>query len=103
MPGTSDQKPIGLKFPAVPPVSLPPKDKPMLVKVTRTNPQLLQYAQQAYGTTNLDEEQWTQCEEAFKMNLLFQDIARKKEKDEKLQAAGKFKYETFDLHGIFSA
>ena len=90
MPGTSDPNRGGLKFTGVPPVALP-KDKPMLVKVTRTNPQLLAYAQQAYGTTNLDEEQWTQCEEAFKMNLLFQDIAQKKARDEKLQAAGKFK------------
>lgn len=55
------------------------------------NPQLLNYARQSYGTVQLDEEQWKQCEEAYKMNLLFQDIARKKAKDEKLAQTGKFK------------
>lgn len=67
------------------------QDQAGLSKVTRTNPQLMAYAQQAYGTTNLDEDQWKQCEEAYKMNMVFQDIARKKARDEKLQMAGKFK------------
>jgi len=64
---------------------------PKLNLTTRTNPQLLDYARQSYGTIQLDEEQWKQCEEAYKMNLLFQDIARKKAKDEQLAQARKFK------------
>lgn len=60
-------------------------------KVTRTNPQLLAYAKQAYGRIDLDEDEWKQCEEAFKMNMMFQDIARKKARDEELAKAGKFK------------
>jgi len=63
----------------------------MLTKIT--NPQLLSYARQSYGTVDLDDEQWKQCEEAFKMNLLFQDIARKKARDEQLANQGKFKHE----------
>jgi len=67
---------------------------PTVNKVTRTNPQLLAYAKQAYGTTDLDEEQWKQCEEAYKMNLVFHDIAQKKARDAQLEKAGKFKYES---------
>lgn len=61
-------------------------------KVTRTNSQLLAYAKQAYGTTDLDNDQWKQCEEAYKMNLVFQEIAQKKAKDAAIAKAGKFKY-----------
>ncbi len=64
---------------------------PMLTQITPKNPQLVAYARQSYGTVDLDEEQWKQCEEAFKMNLLFQDIARKKARDEELARKGKFK------------
>lgn len=60
-------------------------------KVTRTNPQLLAYAKQAYGTTDLDNDQWKQCEEAYKMNLVFQEIAQKKAKHAALEKAGKFR------------
>lgn len=60
-------------------------------KVTRASPQLLAYAKQAYGTTDLDDEQWKQCEEAYKMNLVFQEIAQKKAKHNALEEAGKFR------------
>jgi hypothetical protein len=62
-----------------------------LAKVTRTNPALVAYAKQAYGRTDLDDDEWKQCEEAYKMNLVFQDIARKKAKNEEIERAGKFK------------
>ncbi len=60
-------------------------------KITRHNPMLVRYAQQSYGRTDLDDDEWKQCEEAYKMNMIFQDIARKKAKDEELARAGKFK------------
>lgn len=62
-----------------------------LSKLTRASPQLVAYARQAYGRVDLDDDEWKQCEEAYKMNLVFQDIARKKAKDEELERAGKFK------------
>jgi splicing factor 4 len=66
---------------------------PVTKVMGRTNPQLLAYARQAYGTTDLDEEQWKQCEEAYKMNMIFQEIAQKKAKDAQREKAGKFKHE----------
>ncbi|XP_021968667.1 SURP and G-patch domain-containing protein 1 isoform X2 [Folsomia candida] len=62
-------------------------------KITRTNPQLLAYARQAYGRIDLDDDEWKQCIDAYKMNMVFQDIARKKANDEELARAGKFKHE----------
>ncbi|CAG7821815.1 unnamed protein product [Allacma fusca] len=79
-----------LEFPAE--ASSSSKETIGLSKVSRQNPQILAYAQQAYGTTDLDEEQWKQCEEAYKLKLVYQDIAKKKARDEKLEAAGKFKW-----------
>jgi len=76
----------------------PPKEEFLLAgrthlvsAVTRKDPELLAYARQSYGTIDLDEEQWKQCEDAYKMNLLFQDLQRKKLVDTKLEKAGKFK------------
>lgn len=84
-------RPPGVVAIPQPPLGLQRGPPLMLTKATRTNPQLLSYARQSYGTTDLDEEQWKQCEEAYKMNLLFQDIARKKARDEELLKSGKFK------------
>lgn len=47
-------------------------NKPMLSAVKRTDPALLNYARQNYGTTDLTEEDWAKCEEHFKVNLLYQ-------------------------------
>ncbi|KAJ9599257.1 hypothetical protein L9F63_010259, partial [Diploptera punctata] len=66
---------------------------PMLTKVTRTDPALIQYAMQAFGTKNLSEEDWKKAEDHYKINLLYQDMLRKRQELERLQKAGKFKYE----------
>lgn len=87
---------------AVPPPTLTPiintKDLPgvsgaMISQVQRRDPALLQYARQSFGTINLSEEDWKKCEDHYKINLLYQDMLRKREEIEKLRAAGKFKYE----------
>jgi splicing factor 4 len=67
--------------------------KPMLSTVTRTDPALLQYARQNFGTTNLTEDDWKKAEEHYKINLLFQDMQRKRQEIDKLARNGKFKYE----------
>ncbi|XP_044736541.1 SURP and G-patch domain-containing protein 1 isoform X2 [Chrysoperla carnea] len=91
----------------VPPpvISLPPqvapiknnivtgKDSMMLTKVTRSDPALLQYAVNTFGTANLSEEDWQKAEDHYKINLLYQDMLRKRQELERLQKAGKFKYE----------
>lgn len=75
----------------VTPINPGPGGVSTISKITRTNPQLVGYARQAYGRVDLDDDEWKQCEEAYKMNMVFQDIARKKAQDEELAKAGKFK------------
>lgn len=67
--------------------------KPMLSQMTRTNPALLAYARQNYGSTNLTEDEWKKCEDHFKVNLLYQDMLNKRKEIERLAKMGKFKYE----------
>ncbi|KAH8386195.1 hypothetical protein KR200_000124 [Drosophila serrata] len=69
------------------------QNKPMLSNITRTDPALLQYARLNYGSTQLSEEQWKQCEEHYKVNLLYQDMMRKRQEIDRLARGGKFKYE----------
>lgn len=55
------------------------QNKPMLSGITRTDPALLAYARQNYGSIQLTEEDWKKCEEHFKVNLLYQDMMSKRE------------------------
>lgn len=68
--------------------------KPTLLStVTRSDPALLQYAKQNFGTINLSEEDWQKAEEHYKVNLLFQDMQRKRQELDFLAKNNKFKYE----------
>lgn len=69
------------------------QQKPLLSAITRNDPALLNYARQNYGTVDLSEEDWIKCEEHYKVNLLFQDMVRKREEIDRLAKSGKFKYE----------
>ncbi|XP_055327028.1 SURP and G-patch domain-containing protein 1 isoform X2 [Sitodiplosis mosellana] len=69
------------------------KSAPMLSAVKRTDPALLNYARQNYGTIDLSEDDWIKCEEHFKVNLLYQDMLRKREELERLAKSGQHKYE----------
>lgn len=64
-----------------------------LTNVNRNNHALMQYAMTNYGTTNLSVEDWKKCENNFKLNLLYQDMLKKRQEVERLAAAGKHKYE----------
>lgn len=66
---------------------------PKLSGITRTDPALLNYARQNYGTTDMSEEDWRKCEEHFKVNLLYQDMLRKRDELDRLAKSGKHKYE----------
>jgi splicing factor 4 len=85
--------------PEVPPSPVPASTaapstaKPMLTTITRSDPALLQYARQNFGTTNLSEEDWKKAEEHFKINLLFQDMQRKRQELDHMAKNGKFKFE----------
>jgi splicing factor 4 len=67
--------------------------KPMLATVMRSDPALQNYARQNFGTTNLSEDDWMKAEEHYKINLLFQDMQRKRQEIDQLAKNGKFKYE----------
>uniref|UniRef100_A0A182VQR4 G-patch domain-containing protein n=1 Tax=Anopheles minimus TaxID=112268 RepID=A0A182VQR4_9DIPT len=76
--------------PPGPPPSLPPAK---LSTVNRTDPALLAYARQNFGTTNLSEEDWKKAEDHYKINLLYQDMLRKRQEIDRLANSGRFKYE----------
>lgn len=75
------------------PTSFGNQQKPILSKITRTDPALLQYARQNYGSTNLSEEDWKKCEDHYKINLLYHDMLKKRNEIDRLAKSGKFKYE----------
>ncbi|XP_048507351.1 SURP and G-patch domain-containing protein 1-like isoform X2 [Athalia rosae] len=82
-----------------PAVILPPpkiqsgKVNPMLTKISRSDPALAQYARQTFGTSDLTEEQWKKAEDHYKINLLYQNLLKKREEVKRLEAQGKHKYE----------
>lgn len=66
---------------------------PKLSAVRRTDPALLKYAVENFGSVNLTDDDWRKCEEAFKINLLYQEMLRKRHEIDALAKSGKFKYE----------
>lgn len=64
-----------------------------LTAVRRSDPALLKYAIENYGSVNLSEEDWKKAEEHYKINLLYQDMVKKRQEIDRLAQAGKFKYE----------
>ncbi|KYB29006.1 hypothetical protein TcasGA2_TC030741 [Tribolium castaneum] len=70
-----------------------PSGNVMLSQITRNDPGLIQYVVNTYGSTNLSEEEWDKAEDHYKINLLYQDMMKKRAELEKLQKAGKNKYD----------
>ncbi|KYM98292.1 SURP and G-patch domain-containing protein 1 [Cyphomyrmex costatus] len=66
---------------------------PMLTKISRNDPALIHYARQTFGTLDLSEEQWKKAEDHYKINLLYQNLLKKREEVKRLEAQGKHKYE----------
>ncbi|XP_071545472.1 uncharacterized protein [Panulirus ornatus] len=65
----------------------------MVTRLTRNNPAIVAYAKKVFGSTDLTEAQWKQCEEQMKMNVVFQLLQAKKKEAERLEQQGKVKYE----------
>merc|ERR1719259_416034 len=66
----------------------------MLTRLTRDNPAIVGYATQVFGgTQGLTDAQWRQCQDQIKMNVVFQLLQAKKAEAERLEQAGKVKYE----------
>uniref|UniRef100_A0A2M4A7M2 Putative rna-binding protein n=2 Tax=Anopheles triannulatus TaxID=58253 RepID=A0A2M4A7M2_9DIPT len=79
----------GTHHPQGPPRQVPPTK---LTSISRTDPALLAYARQNFGSTNLTEEEWKKAEDHYKINLLFQDMLRKRQEIDRLANTGRFKY-----------
>ncbi|CAA9999163.1 unnamed protein product [Nesidiocoris tenuis] len=77
----------------VPKIKVPGMSGHMISKVTRTEPGLVQYAIQAYGSADLSEEDWKKAEDNYKVHLLYQDLLTKRAEVDRLNQKGKHKYE----------
>lgn len=64
-----------------------------LIGITKTDPELIQYAMKVFGTTDLSESQWKQCEDQIKMSLVYNQMLVKKQAMDKLEQQGKNKHE----------
>lgn len=65
----------------------------ILSRITTADPQILNYAVRVFGTTDLSEDQWKQCMDQVKMQYVYQEMLRKKQEKERLEVAGKVRYE----------
>ncbi|XP_053679333.1 uncharacterized protein LOC128730317 [Anopheles nili] len=95
-PTSSRNQQIPLAHPPGPPPVLPLPmvgGAPKLSMVSRTDPALLAYARQNFGSTNLSEDDWKKAEDHYKINLLYQDMLRKRQEIDRLANNGRFKYE----------
>ncbi|XP_053660077.1 uncharacterized protein LOC128709117 [Anopheles marshallii] len=93
VPGQSFRTQPPPPLPAHPPGPPPSLPSTKLSTVSRTDPALLAYARQNFGTTNLSEEDWKKAEDHYKINLLYQDMLRKRQEIDRLANSGRFKYE----------
>ncbi|KAK3867799.1 hypothetical protein Pcinc_026768 [Petrolisthes cinctipes] len=65
----------------------------MVTRLTRNNPVIISYAHKVFGSLDLTEAQWKQCEEQMKMNVVYQLLQAKKQESERLERQGKVRYE----------
>uniref|UniRef100_A0A2P2I3U8 SURP and G-patch domain-containing protein 1-like n=1 Tax=Hirondellea gigas TaxID=1518452 RepID=A0A2P2I3U8_9CRUS len=66
----------------------------MLTQLTRQSPIIISYAQQVFGNTDyLTDDQWEQCQEQIKMNVVFQLLQAKQREADMLEEQGRVKYE----------
>ncbi|XP_037076602.1 SURP and G-patch domain-containing protein 1-like [Pollicipes pollicipes] len=64
------------------------------VALVNKSPELIAYAKRVFGNVDLmTDDQWRQCQDQMKMNVLLQDIQKKKAEAERLERKGKVKYD----------
>jgi len=64
-----------------------------LKNVGKNNPELIQYAIRVFGSTDLTDSQWKQCEDQIKMSMVYNEMLTKKKQVERLAQKGHNKYE----------
>lgn len=72
-PGIAIPGQIGQPAVIIPPSKMQRAEtkNPMLTKISRNDPALIQYARQTFGTLDLTEEQWKKAEDHYKVTKLF--------------------------------
>ncbi|GJQ72572.1 hypothetical protein Trydic_g1240 [Trypoxylus dichotomus] len=76
-----------------PTLPIPSPGGVMLSRITRNDPALIQYVINTFGSANISEDDWKKAEDHFKINILYQEMVRKRQEVENLKLAGKNKYE----------
>jgi len=66
---------------------------PKLTDISSGNPGLVAYAHRVFGTSDLTGAQWKQCEDQYKMSVVYGNLAAKKALANAMTAAGKIQYE----------
>jgi len=64
-----------------------------LMDIRTGNPGLSAYALRVFGTNDLTENQWKQCEDQLKMSVVYGNLAAKQAMAIAMSAAGKIKYD----------
>eukprot|EP00092_Neocalanus_flemingeri_P002757 GFUD01002952.1.p1 GENE.GFUD01002952.1~~GFUD01002952.1.p1 ORF type:complete len:1101 (-),score=245.48 GFUD01002952.1:544-3789(-) len=64
-----------------------------LTDIKAGNTGLFAYAQRVFGTADLTDSQWKQCEDQLKMSVVYGNLAAKQAMANAMSAAGKIKYE----------
>ncbi|XP_059080866.1 SURP and G-patch domain-containing protein 1-like isoform X1 [Tigriopus californicus] len=57
------------------------------------SPHLVQYAMKVFGSADLEDHQWKQCEDQMKMSAIYQEMLKKQTQNEAMLQSGKRKYE----------
>lgn len=72
-PGIAIPGQIGQPAVIIPPskVQRAETKNPMLTKISRNDPALIQYARQTFGTLDLTEEQWKKAEDHYKVTKFY--------------------------------
>lgn len=55
-------------------LELPTPKTNLLSQLTRSDPGLLQYARQTFGSTNLSEEDWKKAEDHYKVGITMSSL-----------------------------
>ncbi|CAG2164271.1 unnamed protein product [Oppiella nova] len=63
------------------------------VDLKPSDPTLIEYALQVFGSTDLTADQWKQLEDQRKMKILFEMLQKKQQMNQRLANSGKVKYE----------
>jgi len=94
-PGLAIPMQLGAPVGVIPPSALMPRFQQniKLSEIQRSNPGLVSYAIKVFGTTELSDAQWKQCEDQLKMSVVYGQLAAKQAVANVAGGKGRNKYE----------